>query len=81
MIGEDGILRVFTSDVFQLSDMKLHDSFVKFSEIENLKNQEVTLEELAKFSKFDKMTTINGVNEGEVKIFINQKKEEPTKVV
>ena len=79
VIGEDGILRVFTSDVFQLSDMKLHDSFVKFSEIENLKNQEVTLEELAKFSKFDKMTTIDGVTEGEVKIFINQKKGEAYK--
>jgi phospholipase A-2-activating protein len=76
VFGDDGILRVFTTDKNSITNFDLHNAFISCAELASLKNPEISAEDMAKFPLKESMATMIGKKEGEVKVFNNKGKGE-----
>jgi phospholipase A-2-activating protein len=76
VFGDDGFLRVFTTDKSRVVNLEAHANFISSAEIASLKNPEISPDDLAKFPPKSKLTTMVGKKEGEVKVFNNNGKGE-----
>lgn len=76
VFGDDGYLRVFTTDKTRVTDPEIHANFISAAELASLRNPEISPDDLAKFPPKSKMATLIGKKEGEVKVFNNDGKGE-----
>lgn len=76
VLGEDGYMRIFTTNPSEVTDHEKHNEFVQSAEIAGLKNPELSEQDLSKFPKIEQLDLTKGKKEGEIKVFINKGKGE-----